>query len=334
VLAVVTVALLVVVAVTVWPLIAPLVLGAWFAHLLRPLFLRLSRIFRGRQKAAAILTALLVILALVPVVLAVTSLVPAVRSLVDQLKGANGGRGVLAALVSSGGAQDVDVVGMIKEHGASASKAAAVVAAASVDILVAGFVFLAVFFTALVSGERAFAWFEEHSPLEPAVFRRFAAAFHQAGRGMLVGSGLTALLQGVVATIIYAALGVPRAILFGLLSTVAALIPTTGAAIVWVPIAAGLAFSGQTGKAALLAALCAGVVGTVDNVLRPWISGRAHVGLPASVLFVSIFGGLAVFGGWGILIGPLVVRLAREALEIARERGVFHTAPRRGSSAG
>jgi predicted PurR-regulated permease PerM len=37
------------------------------------------------------------------------------------------------------------------------------------------------------------------------------------------------------------------------------------------------------------------------------------------LLFTSVFGGLAVFGTWGALIGPLIVRLAVEALSIDRE---------------
>jgi predicted PurR-regulated permease PerM len=40
--------------------------------------------------------------------------------------------------------------------------------------------------------------------------------------------------------------------------------------------------------------------------------------LSSFVLLVSIFGGLAMFGGWGLLVGPLFVRLAKEALVLAR----------------
>jgi predicted PurR-regulated permease PerM len=57
--------------------------------------------------------------------------------------------------------------------------------------------------------------------------------------------------------------------------------------------------------------------------MRPWLSKRADVGLSTTVVLLAIFGGMAAFGAWGLLLGPLVVRLAKEALEIARDRDTF-----------
>lgn len=311
------------------PLAAPIVLGAWAAHLSRPLFLRLSRAFKGRDKAAGLLTGVLVVLMITPLVVGVTTLVPAARALFEQLRSAQGGRGVLSALVSGGGApsQKLDVVGLAKQYGAGASKAFGIVASASADVIIGAFVFLATFFALLVEGERTYAWFESRAPLEPSVFRRMSNAFYQAGRGLLVGNGLTALVQGVLAGIIYAALGVPRAVLLGLLSVIGALIPVTGPALVWVPVAAGLALTGHPVKAVILCALGVVVVGTVDNVMRPWLSQRANVGLSTTVVLVAIFGGMAAFGPWGLLLGPLVARLAVEALEIMRDCDLFARRP-------
>ncbi len=41
--------------------------------------------------------------------------------------------------------------------------------------------------------------------------------------------------------------------------------------------------------------------------------------MPMFLLFLSVFGGLAAFGTWGALIGPLIVRLAMEVLAIVQE---------------
>lgn len=305
------------------PFVASLVLAAWAAHLARPLFTRLNRGLKGRERAAGVVTSLLVLAMVAPVVLAVTTMVPAARSLLVKLREAGGGKDALAALVSDGnGGGDTSkaIFDMVKEHGATASKALLVAAGASVDMLVSVLVFLVVLFALLVDGERAYRWLEEHLPIDRDAFARISRAFYQAGRGLLLGTGLTALVQGVLATIIYLALGVPRALLLGLLSTIAAVIPTTGATIVWIPVAIGFAVTGHGGKAALLSVLCLVVVGTADNVMRPWLSKRADVGLPTAVLLVSMFGGMAMLGAWGLVLGPLVVRLAAEALEIFRER--------------
>lgn len=303
------------------PFAASLVLAAWAAHLTRPLFARLSRVLHGRASAAAVVTSLLVLAVAAPVVLAIVTMVPAAKSLLVQLREAGGGRDALAALVSDGGSGNGKAIfDMVKDYGATASKALLVAAGASLDVLVSTFVFFVAFFALLVDGDRAYDWLEEHTPMDRDAFGRMSRAFHQAGRGLLVGTGATALVQGALATAIYAALGIPRALLLGLLSTIAAVIPTTGATIVWIPIATGLAVTGHVGKAALLTALCLGVVGTADNVLRPWLSKRADVGLPTAVLLVAMFGGIAVFGPWGLLLGPVVVRLTVEGMRIVRER--------------
>lgn len=306
-----------------WPLAAALLLATWLSSIARPHFLRLSKKLRGRQKAAGVLTSALVLALITPVILAATMLVPAAKSLFEQLKAAPGTKGLLAALVSNGGAPKgggIDVIGLAKQYGESAATALGIVASASAEIVAGLFVFLTVFYALLVDGERAFAWLRSRLPLAPEVTQTLAQSFHQAGRGLLMGTGMTALIQGTLAGILYAALGVPRAFLLGMLSVIGALIPVTGPAIVWLPVAAGLFLTGQPGKAAILVALSVAVVGTVDNLLRPWLSKRADIGLPGPVVLVAIFGGLAVFGAWGLLFGPLIVRLAASTLDILRTK--------------
>lgn len=312
------------------PFAASIILGAWAAHLSRPLFFRTSRALGGRQKAAAVLTLGLLILLVLPFILAVTSLVPAARALLEQLRGASGGRDVLSALVSGEGGSGgkLDFVGLAKQYGAGASKALGVIAGTSADFLIGAFVCFATFYALLVQGERAYAYIEERGPFRPEITKRMSNAFYEAGRGLLVGTGLTALVQGVICGITYAVLGVPRAVLLGLLSIVGALIPITGPAIVWIPVAAGLALTGHPGKAAILVAVSLALVGTVDNVMRPWLSRKAHVGLSTTVVLIAIFGGMVAFGPWGLLLGPLVARLAKEGLEIARDQDLFARRPK------
>lgn len=315
-------------ALTMWPFAAPLVLGAWAAHLSRPLFRRVRVVFGGRERAAGLLTALLVVVAIAPLAIAIMTLIPAGQSLLEQLRGASGGRDILATLVSGGGGEKgpltvEGVVQLAKEYGASASRALAIVAKASVAALIGAFVFFTVFYSLLVDGEKWYAWLRAHAPIEPRITDRLNGAFHQAGRGLIVGTGLTALIQGGLATALFMAFGIPRAFLLGMLSIVAALIPMAGPMLVWVPVSLGLAFTGHPAKAALLAALCAGLVGTIDNVIRPWLSRRFNVGMPATVVLVAMLGGVIVFGGWGLFIGPLLVRLAGEVLELSRSHRLF-----------
>jgi hypothetical protein len=56
----------------------------------------------------------------------------------------------------------------------------------------------ATFYALLVQGERAYAYMEQRGPLSPDVTKRMSNAFYDAGRGRLVGTGLTALVQVVI----------------------------------------------------------------------------------------------------------------------------------------
>jgi predicted PurR-regulated permease PerM len=90
--------------------------------------------------------------------------------------------------------------------------------------------------------------------------------------------------------------------------------------VVWVPLSISLFVSGRT--LAAVALLCAGVllIGTVDNMVRPYFSRTATLPLPTWVLALAMFGGLALLGFQGLILGPVVVRLTSELLEIRSAR--------------
>lgn len=310
------------------PLSGPLILAAWMAHLLRPWYRRVVRWTKGSDRAAAVITMGLVVALLAPIVGAATTLISGGRDLVALVMKSEGGKGALQALVSGGGAGTggprlENLPNLLKEYGASAYTTLSSVATVSAEMFVALFVFYAAFFAALVSGHRTQSWALRHAPIGPRPFTRFVRAFHEAGRGLLVGTGLTALVQGAIATIAYFALGVPRALVLGLFTMIAALIPSVGTALIWVPVAAGLALTGSVAKAIILAALGFGVIGLSDNILRPVLARTAHLELNATLTLIAMLSGISAFGAFGLFLGPLLLRLAFEALAIAREADVF-----------
>jgi predicted PurR-regulated permease PerM len=84
--------------------------------------------------------------------------------------------------------------------------------------------------------------------------------------------------------------------------------------VVWLPTAIWLASTGHLTKALMLVAIGAAVVGSVDNILRPaLLAGRARMN--GLLMFVSLLGGVSVFGLLGLVLGPLVVALASGLLE-------------------
>jgi predicted PurR-regulated permease PerM len=310
-------------AVTVGRYWVPLVIAAWAADMVHPAVTRLERSLGGRRRsAAAAIVVLLVAAVLVPLAGLTAVLAVGVHELVAQLRAAAAGDGTPAEVLLGGTATPPslrDWAGLLTRHGADAWRALMLVARTSASALLGAVVFVVALYALAASGSRAYRWVARQSPFAPGVLSRFARAFRETGRGLIIGDGGTALLQGLAATVVYLALGIPRSLLLGPMTAVCALIPVAGTGLVWLPLAIGLALTGDYVRAGILAALGAGVLGTMDNFIRPVLTRYGRLTLPSSVILVSMLGGLYAFGAAGVLVGPLFVRLAVEALAITRD---------------
>lgn len=311
-----------------WPLWPSLVLAAWTAGLARPLMVRFTRRLKGKRRAAAALSLLLFGVLAVPVALVVLAVVAGVQELAALASHA------LAQPAPAKVALEAVTVGpalpelprslpalleLAKRYGAPSMRVFANLAGATARGFIALFIYFGGAFVLLADGSEAWAWCKRHSPIDGRALERLGAAFHETGRGLLVGVGLTSLAQGLVATVVYAALGIPRWWVLGPLTGLTSMIPMVGTTLVWGPIAIGLLATDHTGKAILLGVLGLGVIGSVDNVLRPVFARMGSLRVPMPVLFVSIFGAMSVVGPWGAILGPLVVRLWMEAMSLRRE---------------
>ena len=311
-----------------WPIWPALVLAAWTAALLRPVMTRLERRLHGRRLAAAVLTSLVALVIATPTMLLVVGVVVGARDLADTLATAPSAEGVLEqiAVGRDGGLSSLqlpktprEAMELARQYGAEAFTLLSNLAGAAAQAILLLVVFLAGTFVFMREGRGQWEWILDHAPLRRDHLERFADAFHETGRGLLIGVGLTCAAQGAVAMVTYFALGVPQAWVLGPVTGIAAVIPVVGSAMIWLPVAVGLLLSDHPIKAAILTVIGLGVVGTIDNLLRPVFSRMGALKLPLLVLFVSAFGGLIVLGAWGAILGPLIVRLAIEALKIVRD---------------
>jgi predicted PurR-regulated permease PerM len=314
-------------AVLALPFTAPLVLAAWLAAALRPWLARLARRLGGRHRAAAVLTLLFFLVLMAPLTFIGVSLGVDAVQLAGSLASSDSGRDALADLVSSDDTTGLSfdpsaVAGMVERYGARALELAGSVAGTLAELTLGVFVFLSAAYVLLVDGPRAWAWTRAHAPVDPAGLERLRLAFHETGRGLFVGIGLTGLLQAGVATVAYLALGIPRALVLGLVTLFASILPTVGTALVWVPVCIGLLVTGRTTAALILAIVGVVVVSAIDNVLRPVLSRFGHLSLPSLVLLIAMLGGLSILGTSGLFLGPLIARLAVEVVRMARDRGM------------
>lgn len=145
-------------------------------------------------------------------------------------------------------------------------------------------------------------------PLGDARERMLFALFAEVTRATVKGNLVVAIVQGTLGGLMFWFLGIPGALLWGVLMAVASLIPAVGPALIWAPVALYLLATGEMVDAAILAAFGAGVIGLIDNILRPILVGR-DTKLPDYIVLLSTLGGLAIFGINGFVVGPLVAAL-------------------------
>jgi predicted PurR-regulated permease PerM len=158
--------------------------------------------------------------------------------------------------------------------------------------------------------------------------------FRSVGRQVLLGTVVTGLVQGLFGAIGYWIFGVPEPAFFGALTALASLVPGVGTLIVWVTVGVVLILEGRVGAGLLELTYGAVMVGIVcDYVIRPRLVGREG-GVPAILTFLSLFGGVEVFGVIGLVLGPVIGTLSYAVIrtyaqEVEAERDALLAAPRR-----
>ncbi len=116
---------------------------------------------------------------------------------------------------------------------------------------------------------------------------------------------LIAALQGLAGGLVFAVLGLGAPVFWGVMMGLLALLPFVGTWVVWMPAAVWLFATDHLVKGIVLVVLGGTIVASIDNVLRPAIlSGRARMN--GLLMFLSLLGGVSLFGLLGIVLGPLV----------------------------
>lgn len=121
-----------------------------------------------------------------------------------------------------------------------------------------------------------------------------------------IGIPVLMICQCIIAIIGYWIFGVEQAVIWGVLTGVASIIPMVGTMIVWVPICVVVIATGHVGMGIGLTLYCAVVVSNIDNVLRFTIMKRIGDVHPLITVF-GVIVGLQLFGIMGLIFGPLLL---------------------------
>jgi predicted PurR-regulated permease PerM len=198
-----------------------------------------------------------------------------------------------------------------------ASRAVSIGANAAAFLLAFG-VGLYVTYFLLRDGDRIGPAVVRALPLRPDIANRLANKFESVVRATIKGSGVVALAQGALGAITFWIVGLPAALLWGMLMVIAALLPAIGPAIIWGPVAIYLLATGAVWQGVLVIVSGVVVIGLTDNLLRPMLVGR-DTGIPDWLVLVTTLGGINLVGLSGIVIGPVCAALFIAAWEILTE---------------
>jgi predicted PurR-regulated permease PerM len=201
---------------------------------------------------------------------------------------------------------------------------------------VVGFVLtLFMLFFFIRDGEAMFGAVRELIPMSRTYKARLFDHLAAVTRAMVMGTGVTALIQGTLVGIAFLIVGLPSPLVFGVIAALASLLPFGGTALIWIPAAIVLGAQGRWGATIFMVLWGALLVSLVDNVVRPMlVSGRAQVG--TLTVFIGVLGGISAFGAIGLFLGPvvlaLIIALIQFMLEIRRtEMGAQEAAAKPGS---
>lgn len=317
-------------------------LGALFtavlgALLFQPLYQRLLLRWPDRRNSAAAVTLLIITFAVVIPALILSSLVieqaagvyAQIRSgqinfatYFQQVYGALPMR--LQRLLDGAGLGSFERAQTQISQALSSSASTLARRALSIGANAAGFllafgVSLYVMFFLLRDGERIGPAVVRALPLEASIAEQLAEKFASVVRATVKGSGVVALVQGALGAITFWIVGLPAALLWGMLMVIAALLPAIGPAIIWAPVAVYLLATGAIWQAVVVVISGVVVIGLADNILRPILVGR-DTGIPDWLVLVTTLGGIELVGLSGIVIGPLAGALFLTGWQILTEQ--------------
>ena len=157
------------------------------------------------------------------------------------------------------------------------------------------------------------------SPLSHTEMDRLFGRIDDTIYATIYGTLAVSAVQGLLGGLMFWWLGLPAPLLWGVVMALLAVVPVLGAFVIWVPAALFLALEGSWEKAVILTVWGALVVGTIDNLLLPLLVGK-RLRLHTVLAFISVVGGLVLFGAAGLVLGPVVLTITMELLEIWRSR--------------
>ena len=297
-----------------------------FSVVFRPVYRHLLNVLPNRRNIAALLTLIIATLtAIIPLSFIAASVATEVAGLYNRIQSGELNLGLYADQIFNNlpvfvkeileRYQINDVFGLRDKLLAFTNQAARLLTTEIVSIsqntfsfLISSGIMLYLMFFLLRDGLAMQSYVKRLIPLHGEHKTHLFEKFITVIRATVKGNLLVAMAQGALGGIIFAILGIQGAILWGVLMAFLSLLPAIGAAIIWFPVAIYFLVTGSVIEGVVLIVFGFGVIGLVDNILRPILVGK-DTKLPDYIVLITTIGGITAFGINGFVVGPLIAAL-------------------------
>jgi len=321
------------------PFFGDMVIAFLFVILLTPLYARLTRLLGKREVlASGLMVFAMVLIGAIPIFLIASALLRDIseasttwsnagRSL--ALRAIAGRNGVLMSGISNIAARlgitlaPEWVEQSLLDTGRGLTQYLAIRANAFLGSLLSTTLHVVItlfsIFYLFINGDKLRTFIYRLSPLKHDEDQIFINKLGEVGRAILVGSGTSSLLQGLVASIAWVVVGLPSPVLWGLLMAIAAFLPLVGIAAVILPATVYLWIEGRPLAAVLFMFFCMGQSFFFEYGLKPRLMGSS-MRMNNLLVFLSLLGGIMGFGMPGLIYGPLIMTLFLTLVQLYQTR--------------
>jgi predicted PurR-regulated permease PerM len=316
------------------PFLKPLLSAVVIAVVFFPLHARLSRLIRSQSLAALISTILVVLVIAGPAVALAAAITAEIRDLYQLLGEKSQESGGWSQYITQvldrplrwiGRYQDISEIDVrawalsrLQQIGSFLLAEVGIVVGNITSFLVNSIIALFTLFFLFREGRSMRRRAAAVLPLSGDQVERLFNGVGNTIIATVYGGVVVAAAQGTLTGIALAVFGIPSPVLWGVVAAFFSLLPLVGSAVVWAPAALYLIASGHWVQGVILIGWGAGVVGTIDNVIRPMLmSGRVR--MHTLLVFFSVFGGVKAFGFLGLFVGPVILAVTMSLLSMLRD---------------
>jgi len=185
-------------------------------------------------------------------------------------------------------------------------KQASGIASNLIQLLINFFFMLIIVYFLLIDISKLTLFIMNLSPLPKEQTEELLDRFKDISAAILIGNGFGGLIQGILGGGMFALFGLKSPFVWGVIMGFLAFLPIVGIGLVFIPASIYLFLIGKTGASVCFIVFYMILSGGIEYIFKPKLVG-SRVKIHTLLIFLSIIGGLKMFGILGIIYGPLIV---------------------------